>query len=91
MPRPRIVEIKRNILASQTQRELDGHVYAAMKSLNWMRGYNPKLDYADNAILADANLNSGAADCLRMAAQRKKYLEQREKLGTSEIQMELDV
>lgn len=91
MPRPRIVEIKGNILASQTLRELDTHVYAAVKALDWLRGYNPKLSYADNAELADANLNSGVADCLRMAAQRKKYLAQRDKLGTSETQMELEV
>lgn len=91
MSKPRIVQIKRAILTAETMTELTAAVEDAITLCNWRRGYNYQQDYSANAIIADANLNSGMADCLRQAAQREKVLRQRLKLGTTELQRELEL
>ena len=91
MPAPKTVQMKRAILQAENLKELNTVVNQTIDIFSAHRVYNPDLDYNDNAIIADANLHSGFADVMRLAHQRWKVLDERERKQTPELQGELDV
>lgn len=86
-----VLQIKRAILNAENVIQLNRAVEQSIQAFHAYKLFNPKLSYNENAIIADANLQSGFADTLRLAHQRNKVLVDRERLKTTELQQELDL
>jgi phage host-nuclease inhibitor protein Gam len=84
MAKPLIVELKKQILNSQTSIELAGAVMKTVARLNGERYLNTKIDYNENAIIAEANSQYALADVLRLAHQRQKILNHLEAAAKAE-------
>lgn len=86
-----VLQIKRAILNAENVIQLSRAVEQSIQTFRAYKLFNPQLSYNENAIIADANLQSGFADTLRLAHQRSKVLVDRERLKTTELQQELDL
>ena len=85
MAKPRIVEIKKRILNSQTELHLASATLDGVDMLNGSRFFNPKLDYNENAIIAEVNSQYSLADVLRLAHQRAKIISHLEAQSNTEV------
>lgn len=67
-----LIESKAAILKTTTLKELDRVVESFVDAGRYQ--YNYDLDYADNAIIAEMNLQYGMAELLRLAAKRERAM-----------------
>ena len=68
----KLIESKAAILNTRTIDELQNVVESFVDAGRYQFNYD--LDYADNAIIAEMNLQYGMAELLRLAAKRERTL-----------------
>ena len=68
----KLIESKAAILNTRTIDELQNVVESFVDAGRYQFNYD--LDYADNAIIAEMNLQYGMAELLRLAAKRERAL-----------------
>jgi len=68
----KLIESKAAILNTRTIDELKNVVESFVDAGRYQFNYD--LDYADNAIIAEMNLQYGMAELLRLAAKRERAL-----------------
>jgi hypothetical protein len=68
----KLIESKAEILNTRTIDELKNVVESFVDAGRYRFNYD--LDYADNAIIAEMNLQYGMAELLRLAAKRERTL-----------------
>jgi hypothetical protein len=68
----KLIESKAAILNTRTLDDLQNVVESFVDAGRYQ--YNYDLDYGDNAIIAEMNLQYGMAELLRLAAKRERAL-----------------
>lgn len=68
----KLIESKAAILKTTNSKELERVVESFVDAGRYR--YNYDLDYADNAVIAEMNLQYGMAELLRLAAKREGVL-----------------
>lgn len=68
----KLIESKAAILNTRNLNELQAVVESFVDAGRYQ--FNYELDYADNAIIAEMNLQYGMAELLRLAAKRERAL-----------------